>query len=193
MIGSDGDANFQGLAAVPMPPKAVDLLDFEMAGGMDLAAGTVLTDQFADLGITVATDSEFGAMIFNTDHPTGGDHDLRAEGIGNVLILSEDGDSTDPDDDAQGGTIRFDFDELVGIAEVGFLDIEEIGSTVTFFDEMDKQIAAIEVPPMGNRSLQDLDVNLGGISRMDVFLAGSGAITGIDFLSATDIGLAPMA
>jgi hypothetical protein len=193
MIGSDGDANFQGLAAVPMPPKAVDMLDFEMAGGMDLAAGTVLTDQFTDLGITVATDSEFGAMIFDTDHPTGGDHDLRAEGIGNVLILSEDGDSTDPDDDAQGGTLRFDFDELVGIAEVGFLDIEEMGSTVTFFDEMDKQIAAIEVPPMGNRSLQDLDVNLGGISRMDVFLAGSGAITGIDFLSATDIGLAPMA
>ena len=56
-------------------------------------------------------------LIFDTAHPTGGDYDLRTPGsgsgntsaLGNVLIISEDGDESDPDDDENGGTMVFEF------------------------------------------------------------------------------------
>ena len=44
-------------------------------------------------------------MIFDTANPTGGDSDLASDTLGNVLILSEDGDSTNPDDNDTGGIL----------------------------------------------------------------------------------------
>ena len=73
-------------------------LDFEV---LDLTAGTIITDQFT--GLTIRSDV-LDVMIFDTANPTGGDQDLASDTLGNVLILSEDGDSTDPDDNATGGT-----------------------------------------------------------------------------------------
>ena len=62
-------------------------------------------------------------MIFDTANPTGGDTDLATPGyglgndtaLGNVVILSEDADSSDPDDNAGGGTLTFTYDESVFI------------------------------------------------------------------------------
>ncbi len=68
-------------------------IDFD-AG--DLAAGTIISDQFE--GISISSSSEFGAMLFDTNNITGEDFDLSATDLGNVLIISEDGDSIDPDD-----------------------------------------------------------------------------------------------
>ena len=88
----------------------------------NLAAGTLVTDQFE--GINVFTPSEFGVMVFDTNNPTGEDRDLAAEDLGNVLIISEDGDTSDPDDDAAGGTIKVEFDEPSTVEAIGLLDIE---------------------------------------------------------------------
>jgi len=152
------------------------VLDFE---GLD--AGTVITDQFAEMGVVVSTNSAFGAMIFDSANPTGGDDDLATESEGNVLILSEDGDSADPDDAAGGGTFSFEFDELVGISSVGLLDIEESGSSITFYGSDDAVLETVEIPAMGDNSLQDLAFDIENVSQMDVRLRGSGAITGIEF------------
>ena len=86
------------------------------------------------------------AMIFNSSNPTGGDLDLGTPhsavaggpGVGfagkpnqlfsniaaqgNVLIVSEDGNVTEPDDNQFGGTITFDFDPPVDIDSIGLLD-----------------------------------------------------------------------
>ncbi len=57
------------------------------------------------VGITTKSPKGFGPMIFDSDcdgrrsRCTGGDPDLYAPGQGNSLIISEDGDSSDPDDD----------------------------------------------------------------------------------------------
>ena len=74
------------------------------------------------------------AMIFDTSNPTGGDHDLETSNLGNVLIISEDGDSSDPDDNASGGTLSFTFDDETTVESLTFLDNEE-GATVKFYDE----------------------------------------------------------
>ena len=76
-------------------------MDFE---GENLFAGTIVSNQFANL--TISSD-ELLVMIFDTANPTGGDTDLASNTLGNVLILSEDGDSSDPDDNAKGGNNLF--------------------------------------------------------------------------------------
>ncbi len=59
---------------------------------------------------------------------TGGDNDLYQPAQGNILILSEDGDSSDPDDERWGGYIEFDFsnfgDGLVTIGSMVIVDSE---------------------------------------------------------------------
>ncbi|MGG6297453.1 bifunctional metallophosphatase/5'-nucleotidase [Leptolyngbya sp. AN02str] len=156
-------------------------LDFDTDG---LTAGTVITSQFAALGgLTIsAPKTAFGAMIFDSANPTGGDCDLVTSTEGNVLIISEDGDSSDPDDNVSGGTLRFEWDSLVGVAGVGLLDIEEAGGSLIFYDQTDAIIQSIAIPGMGDNSLQTIALNVEGVARMDINLVGSGAVTQVDLL-----------
>ena len=163
-------------------------LDFD---GAELAAGTVVTDQFD--GATFSTPSEFGVMLFDTENPTGEDDDLATPDQGNVLIISEDGDSSDPDDDAQGGTIGVEFDALATVSSVGLLDIEEADGLITFFGDDGSVIETVEIPSMGNNSIQELTVNVEDVTRMDIMLAGSGAVTDISFSLAPEETLASAA
>ena len=156
------------------PPSGT--IDFESPA---LPAGTFITDQLT--GVTV-TATGLGAMLFDTVNPTGGDTDLASETLGNVLILSEDGNSANPDDDAAGGTFQFLFDNRVNIASVQFLDIEEAGGTIELFGKNDSRLASIDIATTTNGGLGTVQVGIAGVSRMDVTLEGSGAIAAIDLL-----------
>jgi 2',3'-cyclic-nucleotide 2'-phosphodiesterase/3'-nucleotidase/5'-nucleotidase len=145
----------------------------------NLEAGTVVTDQIS--GLVISTSTEFGAMVFDSANPTGGDSDLFSETLGNVLIISEDGDSSDPDDNATGGTMTFDFDGLVNVSRVGVIDIEEADGVITFYGEDDSLISTVTIPALSNNSYQDLDLGVGGVARMDVTLASSGALDNLIF------------
>ncbi|MDJ0570949.1 MAG: hypothetical protein QNJ53_18140 [Pleurocapsa sp. MO_192.B19] len=160
------------------PPLSQVTVDFE---GEDLAAGTIVTDQYDDLGLTISASTEFGAMLFDTNNPTGEDFDLAAD-LGNVLIISEDGDTTDPDDNAQGGTLTFEWDTEVDITGVDLLDIDEPGGSITFFDDNSREIATLEIPELENNSFQQLGFDVENVARMDIFLASSGAVTAVDFI-----------
>ena len=71
----------------------------------DLSTGTVVDNEYAAKGVTIsASGGANKAMIFDTANPTGGDHDLGTSNLGKALIISEDGDSHDPDDN--GGAAR---------------------------------------------------------------------------------------
>lgn len=154
-------------------------IDFE---GEDLAAGTIVTNRYDNLGLTISTTSEYGVMLFDTNNPTGGDFDLGASDLGNVLIISEDGDIKDPDDNAQGGIIKFEWDNSVGITGVDLLDIDEPGSLIAFFDENDREIETLDIPELENNSFQELGIDVENVARMEIFLAGSGAVTAVDFM-----------
>ena len=163
-------SNFDGIDQ-PTPNN----LDFDEPG---LPAGTLITDQF--MGLTIRSD-ELGVMIFDTANPTGGDTDLASDTLGNVLILSEDGDSSDADDNATGGTFYFDWDGLVNIDSIGLLDVEE-GGSITLYGADDSILGSVDVSNlMDDNGTASADISINGVSRMDVTLIGSGAITDVNF------------
>ncbi|MEM9219978.1 MAG: pre-peptidase C-terminal domain-containing protein [Cyanobacteria bacterium P01_F01_bin.150] len=156
----------------------VSSIDFDTSSQGDLSAGDVVTDQFEGLNVEAADD--LTAMIFDSANPTGGDSDLASLTLGNILIISEDGDSTDPDDNAKGGTLMFDWDGVVNVESLGLLDIEEAGGMVTLYGADDITVlATVDIPGLGDNSIQSLDIGTTDVGKMDVLLAGSGAIAEI--------------
>ena len=150
----------------------------------DLSSGTVVDNEYSAQGVTVSAIGGAGdAMIFDTAHPTGGDNDLQTGNLGKVLIISEDGDSSDPDDNAGGGILRFVFDEPASVESLTFLDIEE-GAYVRFYDESGSLIKTERIDPTSDngQSVESFDVD--GVYRMEVELKGSGAIDNLVFESA---------
>ncbi|UWR20910.1 cadherin-like domain-containing protein [Sulfitobacter sp. S190] len=145
----------------------------------DLTAGTTVTDQFADEGVAVSAvangNGSDEAMIFDTSNPTGQDEDLATSNLGNVLIISEDSDATDPDDNASGGTFSFDFTREVEVKSLTFLDLEQPARLV-FFNDAGDVIAEQFVPANGDNSQLVVELDVEGTGRLDVVLQGSGAI-----------------
>ncbi|MEO0490561.1 MAG: hypothetical protein AAFZ49_13535, partial [Cyanobacteria bacterium J06659_2] len=160
------------------------LLDFETDGrGNPLQAGTIIDTEYANLGLTVsAPTNPFGAMLFDSANPTGEDEDLRTSDQGLILILSEDGDSSDPDDAAQGGIIRFSWQRPVRINyALGVIDADEdeVAGTVTTYRANGALIDVYDIRGIGDRSLQRIPIDDRNVARMDIELVGSGAITGV--------------
>ena len=147
----------------------------------DLARGTIVDNEYQAQGVLI---SAFGgcdlAMIFDTSNPTGGDHDLATNNLGNVLIISEDGDQHDPDDNASGGTLSFTFDEPSRVEELTFLDIEE-GAFVCFYDIDGNLISQQHIGTTANNGQKVLHFDVENVARMDVLLHGSGAIDNLKF------------
>ncbi|MEM9567818.1 MAG: hypothetical protein AAF974_05875, partial [Cyanobacteria bacterium P01_E01_bin.34] len=158
-------------SGTPTPSSGID---FE---GDDFTAGTIVSDQLT--GLTVTADG-FGAMIFDTANPTGGDRDLASNTLGNVLILSEDGDTSDADDNAAGGTFQFAFNNLVAINSITVLDVEE-GGTIEAFGADGSSLGIVDIAATANGAVGTVDVNAEEVSSLNVTLNGSGAIADILF------------
>lgn len=120
---------------------------------------------------------------------TGDDPDLFAPERGNMLIVSEDGDASDPDD-AVGAKFTFDFSEF-GPGAVDFYgfhhqDVEEdpvpgVGHTVIFYDTSGNVSYAFDpVPEDGDAGSWPDDetpmLPVPNVTRMEIIVAGSGAI-----------------
>lgn len=151
------------------------------------------------------------AMIFDSDNPTGDDPDLgtpnetaAGPGMGsdgevgmpfanlvaqhNLLIISEDLDSSDPDDGTLVGNLyTFDFSGLGGatIHSIVIIDVEasELSASVEFYDSSAVQIgAAVFLPHVGDNGIAEVDLgDPAGVYTMLVHLNGSGAIDDIVF------------
>jgi hypothetical protein len=150
------------------------------------AAGTVIDDEYlASDGVTVsATGGSGQAMIFDSNNPTGGDTDLGSDTLDGLLIISEDGDSGDPDDNAGGGVIAFDFEDLSHIKSLTFKDIEEgsgDGTRMNFYDADNNVIDNHFVGPTGDGGERIVGLNVPGVARMEVVFQGSGAIDNLVF------------
>jgi len=187
-------------------PAAAVLLDFDTDSlGNPIAAGQIIDDEYASLGVMIQT-TNLGigpnlGVAFNSDNPTGGDTDLRTPGtvgnamnesFGNLLIIQENGGDTNndgiidvaPDDEGgrPAGYHTFTFD--VPITSIGFVlvDIEgpeEIidgaNPTSGFFQAFDNGT------PIGTVSFADFDGSV-------VF--GDNSVNRIDPILASDFGVA---
>ncbi|MEM7471106.1 MAG: Hint domain-containing protein [Pseudomonadota bacterium] len=154
------------------------LLNFD-----ELQAGDLVNDQFEAQGVTISTlDGCTPAMVFDSANPTGGDTDLASSTLGNVLILSEDRDSSDPDDNAGGGTFVFEFAAPTRVLNFGTLDIEESGGEVRLYAEDGTLIKTVPITPAGDNQQGVVNLFTDDVARMEVELAGSGAIDNICFV-----------
>ncbi len=197
------------LALFGLSASQATVIDFE-----GFAAGTIIDDDIAGVTISAMTNgfnTPDVAIIFDSDHPTGGDIDLAAPFIqsgnsstqffpGNILILQERNDCNatacaEPDDNAAGGRVNFAFDAPVVLNSIDFFDIEahESGSSVdaygmiifaaTAASGMDSLIGMWTVPSTGgNNTWATLDLGgLAGVTRLEIVLLGSGAIDNLDY------------
>lgn len=131
---------------------------------------------------------------------SGGDADLFQPGQGNVLIITEDGDTTDPDD-ADNGNEYFDFDfsgwgsgvVTIGTMVLDIVDIEfnegELPAQIELYTGglggTLRQVIPLE--DVGNNGLTTITIaaNVVGVDFMRVTIGGSGAIDNIRI--ATDV------
>ena len=158
-----------------------------------LATGETVADQFADIGVRVIASANAPApsgnqaMIFDTNNPSGEDQDLATDNLDNVLIISEDGDAADPDDNAAGGLVAFEFDNAVDIKSLTFIDIEE-AAQMRFFDAEGNLLSEQFVQPTANNGQSVVQLFVPGTVRFEVELGGSGAIDNLVFddVSADD-------
>jgi hypothetical protein len=183
-----------------------EVIDFEQFSAGDQGA----TINAGLSGVSISTDWREGLMIFDSANPTGdpdddlgtANEDFGGPGSGfggeagkpgensipqsQILILSQDGDPTDPNDNREGGTITFDWDSPVRLNQIGILDIDtyEDGSTVTTFDISGNVIDTYDLQTLGDNSFQIVSMDDIDVSRMEVFFSGSAAITEIDFDNA---------
>ena len=176
------------------------IIDFEdqfVIGDGLLLEGQVVT------GITLfgATFNVFGQgntggnprdlMLFDADCVggcTGGDNDLFLQGAGNILIISEDNDSNDPDDSQFGGTISVDFnpavmDIMALTVDVGDNNNQNNGDSFVkaFFNG--NELSTFDfLAGQGNNNLQTADFSgLGSIDRLEIHLESSGGIVNLEF------------
>ena len=171
--------------------------------GNPIAAGTDLSETYAAWGIhsitwTVQNMSVVGMGIaFDSANPTGGDTDLATPGsgvgnttaLGNLMIGAEntvdannDGLVDDPDDNASGAWIEFDFDDASCVTSLDFIDIEvsEGPADVFLYDANGAQVAHYQVPGLGDNSVQTLTMGDCGVHSMLIDIYGSGAIDNLD-------------
>ena len=147
----------------------------------DLTAGDVVNNQFSADGVTISsTSAQNPPMVFDSANPTGGDNDLATSNFGNILILSEDGDSNDPDDNASGGTFVFEFDEPSEVVNFNVIDTEN-GGWVKLFDENGTVIANLPLTTTSDGETGVMTVGYDNVARMEITLPGSGAIDNLCF------------
>ncbi len=148
------------------------------------ATGEIVTNQFDDIGLTVSATSQGTgsdqAMIFDTNNPTGGHDDLATGNLDNVLIISADGDASDPESNAEGGTITFAFDEAVAVKSLTFLDLEE-PAIMRFFGEDGTLLSQQTVLPTGDNGQSVVQLFVPGTVRFEIDLPETAAVDNLVF------------
>lgn len=164
------------------------------------ASGDIVTS-FSKGGVSgtiSATGGTNQAMIFDSRVLTGNDADLvgpfykffDANGVAdtsrgisnphNILIISEDGDQTDPDDNGSGGTITFMFDQLVNFT--GFRVFDDVDSFVVRSDKGD---VSDPISLDNDNQWENVRTDFKGVSTLTFdFGSASGAIDNLKFTPA---------
>ena len=178
-------------------------IDFE-----GLAEGAIVSSVDCSSGMTcsAATGGSVGvfgnspafvpnaAMIFDATCAggcSGGDDDLNFPPQGNILIISEDLDASDPDDaDLVNAFFEFDFSTwgpaapsaTVCVDEITVMDVEGVegGAKVQLFaSAVELPGSPVALPITGDNVLATQAINICGVDFMRVTLNGSGAIDNI--------------
>ncbi|MEM9291362.1 MAG: SdrD B-like domain-containing protein [Acidobacteriota bacterium] len=212
----NGDFN-QDFGTCPKGPAPICPVGIDWnvdANGAPTHAGQIIDDEYSAFGITITSSrSNKPPMIFDSSNPTGGDPDLgtpnqdfggpgvgsgggageageNSQALGHLLIISEDGDSSDPDDNAGGGTLTFDFANPVDVTSVTVVDIDsnESSGTIRTFDAIGQLLTTSPMVNLGGNSVQAVSVGATGVSSMEIEFPKSGGVGPISLCATTPPG-----
>jgi len=147
--------------------------------GNDVVAGMLVGNNFPGFRVSTQRDNRgtFEGMIFDTRNETGGDSDLtKHRELGNIIIISEDGDSTNPDDNSAGGVIEFTFYCSSEIFDMTLVDIDTDGTKIDLFSENGRLIKSVNVDNLGDGSKQIVPLYTQDVKILRVILSGSGGV-----------------
>ncbi|MEM6316437.1 MAG: collagen-binding domain-containing protein [Bacteroidota bacterium] len=188
-------------------------IDFNQGpDGQPLAKGTIPSETWATWGVHITTNSPSNKppMIFDSSNPSGNDDDLGTpnqdfggpgkgnggkagmigannQSLGNLLIVSSNGDSNNPNDNADGGTIIFTFDAAVDVASIDIVDLDFgiVSAVVRAYDATDNLIKEVPVYSMGDNSYQKVVIEATNIRKMEVEAPISFSVAGLNFCDGT--------
>jgi hypothetical protein len=184
-------------AFIPASASSMATIDFE-----GLAEGAIINAVSSGNGISGDPVNGFvkvygfnpdfpgvnAAMIFDSTCPggcSGGDDDLFWPTLGNVLIVSEDLDQTDPDDaDRRGAYFTFNFKKFgtgkVTVESLVLGDVEQVEATgkVKLYGN-GALLAEVPIPVTGDGNFTTLPIGVSGVQFIKVILKGSVAVDNI--------------
>ena len=103
---------------------------------------------------------------------------------GKALIIQDDADTEVVRPYPGGGYINFYFEQPVTVVSVGLLDINDSNSAVHVY-KADGTRVPLKVPRLGRNSFQNFMINVMDVTKIHVFLKGTGAVTDLVFDDAT--------
>jgi hypothetical protein len=178
----------------PMP-RGVLALERDMTGAR-IPAGVQLREQWRDVGVHIrAANATPGhpdkAIVYDSSDFFGQDPDLVTPGYGpfnerayqNLMIIAENdvdlnGDACvdQPDDEANGGIITFEFDEPTRLFEIVLIDIDEDETVTMRGFHGNHLVQDLAIAGAGDNSLECIGFAADKVTRLEVELDGSGAI-----------------
>ena len=179
-----GDGAMVGDVDAGVVDKCVtDIIDFEVFHTGQIVEQVTLEDVMVVIDVQGdarhdGNSRDNDAMIFDTSNPTGDDEDLRTESQGKVLILTEDDDSTDPDDNAFGGVIDFEFSEDINVDSLVLIDVNA-GTMIVGRDANGQQVDSVTVDALEDGQVSTIELNFENIRELELIFTGSGAVDDI--------------
>jgi hypothetical protein len=155
-----------------------------------LPAGTIIDEQYADLGVHISGVAYGSApdalIVFDTNAPPTHDPDLAVD-IGNIAVIAKhltdsngDGLVDDPDENDTGGIATFLFDQDVRVGSYLFIDKDHGNPNFAeAYNATGQLITHVDVPIGANASVQQVNVNADGVRRLVLDFNESGGFTGI--------------
>ncbi|QDU69822.1 hypothetical protein [Engelhardtia mirabilis] len=195
-------------------PITVDFNETPTGKPLDFPAGTEMTNQYNDVGLTFAAlngtpGGPDKCIIFDSGNPTGGDDDLGTPGygdnndtfLGNLLIIAEndvdannDGLVDDPDDNQDGGIIFMGWDQDIRLISFKVIDVDSTEiDAVRLFDSNNMLILEADLGPIGDNSVQEFfqPGGVSGVRRAELIFSGSGGVDSIRWCPDTDDSTVP--
>lgn len=172
-----------GSLSVGQGMSGADLGTVSLVGfNPELAGNTAMIYDATCGGQTVpVTDPTFDPLLCSGD-----DADLYHPGTGNVAIITEDGNASNPDDSFNPATtFTFDFTDwgpgvvTVDRLTVSDIDLDQPGGQASLFDTDGLLLGVFPLPQIGDNTIEVIPINLSAVATMTIGIAGSGAIDDI--------------
>ena len=179
-IDDDGDGFTDSIDPDCACQNTIPNIDFSVdANGNALSRGTIVSETWAAWGVHISThnstdhppmildsnapdfDDDLGTPHEDFGGPGEGDGGKSGElgennaALGNVLIISMNGNTSAPNDRSRGGTITFDFDVAVDVASLTLLDMDlgAITNKVIAYDGAGNVLVERSITALGDNSV----------------------------------------